>query len=384
MSEPHADDAFSRVLEPYRRRLRLIAFTHVAPRALLTLLVAADAAMLMSAPGPGIATAAVLASAGVALVIAWIVALVRTPSPDSTARILDREFGLGDRIVSARQFASEGDVVSRVIVAAARRRLSALPPAALTLSRPTRWQGAAIVLLLATAGALGAGAAHRGDETGTAADASAFIAGGGSLPTANAAAAAAPPGAGQRAAPQPAPSMPPVASRQAPGARPDGSPGTPRAPEQRGEQVTDITRPQPRGGGDGRAAGAAAAQGASAATPGKAADGPPAAAASRRADASSRSESGAASPAGSGGRGVGGGGTRQNGQSVAGAGGVSSTSPIDAAPLAASATAAPRVTTAELRRATQAAEAAIARERVPARLRSYLRDYYIAIGREAR
>jgi hypothetical protein len=356
--------ALIRQIAGFRRRLGVLAFRRFAPPLAVVAIVATEAAIV--AIHPAIRQATVWFGGAVALGVAMAgtIALVRIPSLHATAAVLDRRLRLEDRIVTALQFARDSDVVSRLIVRDASERLAKHPPMALSATPQPRlgWLaivGAAASLLFALA-VLRAPFVFQGD-TSAPAGASSTDAPGGPRQSR--------PGAGPSATSSEAGTAASVARAQI------GRDGVAR----RAPQDAAATSAPP---------GAGVLSGASTSSRNDSAAGQRA---GTRGDVQPGSQRGAEAGSGVGtaGRSVAGGdrgghGSGAGGGATAGtetgAGGVKGGMPAASArqPAARRLPDGPNYS-AQYWNARTRAEAAIAQERVPARLRRYIRDYFLAL-----
>lgn len=359
---------FERALRPFRLRLRTAAFVRHVPAACIVALVMLDAALLVLRPGLVAAALTCGAALTLAIVGAGIGALVTTPSLTDTARTIDGYFRLENRAVTALQFSDAPDPMSRLIVGDATRRLGGIPASRLPLGGAApklRWAAiataaASVLLVYLTAGGTSVPLTESVGPTA----ASGSAAAGQALSRSDAGRAAGRGGAATRtstsaqASPVPTRRMGPgnaATTRDAAGESRGATPGTtPSA----GTDTLDRAVQPDRAIGEARRS-LSASTSTSAPAAGGAGDGQGSAA-----DASGAGRGGrnvAARSAGSGG--VAGGallGDRTTGRS-----GEQETT-VDMAGLTA-------------RAASARAEAALGDQRVPPRLRAYVRDYFVAV-----
>jgi hypothetical protein len=365
-----APGTFASTLRRFQRRLRISVFARSVPITGVCALAAVDVGCLVLRPTVSVAILACAGALVFTLLAAWLVALIRTPSLSATARVLDRRARLDDRAVTALQFAAAGDAVSRLIVEETRARLETTPVSRLPLdvSGPWRW-GAVAVLAVSGLIVIGLDQPNAGSS---------------SMQPAGPSSAAAPSTRATRANAR-------QGSSSATRTGDERMAGAPEHPE------TTLTAAQKVKGGDDSAAvgdpragvGNTATQPGSATQDGEPLDRVGSASAPRTEAAAtargtsdgdrggggdaSRADTAALSAAGRGGRGA----TRSatTGGGVAGG----ALARDGAAPKASASPANSVLGTSDFRRAYARAEAAIGRERVPPRLRSYVRDYFLAI-----
>ena len=134
-------------LQRFRRRLRLRAFVLHVPVATAIAMVV-DVALVATRHTDAVPSL-LARSLVLAAVAAYVVTLFRTPSLSATARIVDRELGLQDRATSGLEFLGTMDTISRLVVADASSRLTAIPVSrlALTVPPPARWAIASTVAI---------------------------------------------------------------------------------------------------------------------------------------------------------------------------------------------------------------------------------------------
>ena len=356
--------ALMRQIAGFRRRLGVLAFRRFAPPLAVVAIVATEAAIV--AVHPTIRQAALWFGGAVALgmAIAGTIALVRIPSLHATAAALDRRFRLEDYIVTALQFARDSDVVSRLIVRDASARLAKQTPMALSAEPQHRlgWLaivGAAVSLLFALA-IVRTPLAFRADTSAPAGASSTDAPGGPrqSRPGAGPSAARAEAGSDASMAPAPV-GRDGIAQRVAKDEASTAVPPSVGVPSVAStSSLRDSAAGQPAGmrGGvqPGSQRGAEAGSGVGTA---------------------GRSLAGGAR--GGHGSGAGGGATAGTEAGTGGVkGGMASASRRQ--PAAGRLPDGPNYS-AQYRNARTRAEAAIAQERVPARLRTYVRDYFLAL-----
>lgn len=366
----HKDGAgrFATALRRFQRRLRMSLFVRSLPPACSCALAAVDVGCLVLRPA---AAFAILACTGVLLLTilaAWLVALVRTPSLSTTAGVLDRRARWDDRAVTALQFAAAGDAVARLIVGETTTRLERTPVSVLPLdvSRPWRW-GAVAVLGVTGLIVVGLHRLNTGSLSlrASASSVAAPSAQAGRANTRQGSSNAAHTSDEQTAAGPAHPDTRMTAAQKVNGGdatralgdtRPTaGSTAMPPTGAAQGMSQSDRVG----SASVGRTDGAAPARGA---PDGDLAGGGDA----------SRTGTVAASVAGRGARGA----TRS---AVAGGGVAGGALARDGAAPTTSRSASRVLSSADARRAYARAEAATVRERVPPRLRSYVRDYFLAI-----
>lgn len=133
-------------LRRFRRRLRLVAFVRYVPVASAIALGLVNV-LVIARPDIGVDPAVWAGSLVLAIVSAYGLAVLRTPSLSATARIVDRQLGLQDRATSALEFSPATDAISRLVIEDAAARLRTVPVARLPLSVPVsaRWLAASAV-----------------------------------------------------------------------------------------------------------------------------------------------------------------------------------------------------------------------------------------------
>ncbi len=137
-------------LRRFQHRLRLMAFLrHLTVTCAIAL--GLFDILVMTARLQGIALRASAATAALAVLAAYALAVFKTPSLSATARIVDARFGLQDRAVSALQFAESADPIASLVVADAASRLKRMPVSRLPLTVPVtaRWLAASVFLVSA-------------------------------------------------------------------------------------------------------------------------------------------------------------------------------------------------------------------------------------------
>lgn len=135
-----------------RRRLRLLAFVRHACLACATAVLVAAACALGLRVSSAIAAEWIGAGVGLGLAVAGLAAALRTPTRRATAAALDRRLHLQDRVVTALQLADDEDPIASLIVRDASHRLRAVVPARVfPLDLRFDWR----VLLAPAAAALG-------------------------------------------------------------------------------------------------------------------------------------------------------------------------------------------------------------------------------------
>jgi hypothetical protein len=373
--------AFAAALRPFRRRLRLsvfartLAVTGAVSFALLTVVVLTV---------PPLRTAAVAAWSGAlaaAVAAAWMVALVRTPSLAATAATLDRELRLHDGCVTALQFSASSDAMSSLVVQDALARLHGVPPARLPLRvRPAPYwlmtALAAVAALASVAGTMAEREAMAGDarEAPAGADAATGLRGGDSRRAADDRAAAA---ATDAVARESRPDHREVAAARPARTLRDLQTRSSRATERTAKDVPSesadgagVTDDAPDAGSGGPRTGDAAR--APAVSPDR----------GERNGATNGGDRAALTNGDFAGAGRGGGG---RGSARPGPGGVAGGAVLSSAARTSvvDAEAPDLADRASYRAAYARAEAALAREPVPAPLRDYVREYFRAIRPEA-
>ena len=356
------DDAKGRLtsaLQRFRGRLRLRAFVlHLPVSAALAMAVAA--AVTVTRPD-ALPLRVFAGSLLLAILGAYLVAVIRTPSLTATARVVDRELRLQDRAVSALQFSESTDAISRLVVAEGAARLEDVPASRLPLAVPVtaRWLAigtsalfAAVLVSRTIPPSPGAVPAGTGRATATASGSARSPRAGAALPDAPGSQARFPPASSPAGA-----AIPPT--RQAP------APGTPSSSEGTGRgAVTASKAPADPSIESGSAP-------SSEGTSPKRAEAGGAAVVASRADGGSKNGTTALTARG---RGAG---TPGGSEGLAGGAGAT----IGGSELAAP----PQPNDAGNRRtgayaaAYDRAEAATAAEHVPFALRSYVRAYFLSI-----
>jgi hypothetical protein len=357
--------SFRHALRPFRRRLQIVQVVESLPVACSLGVALAATIVLVAHPGWetswGLLTAGILTSA---LVVA-AKAVVCPPSLETTATKVDREYALESYAVTALQFEGTRDRVSQRIVADARTRLGGLDCHQLTWSLPRRawWSASAAALIVATVLVAANGSAPvwravsllRGEADGATAGRTAS-----DRPStrARSTAAVAQASAGLLQTDR--------ANRRAPSSA-SGEHGGTLQPVRRSAALDEGANPsdaaaQPSQGEAGRP------QAGSVALSGTRPIGSPDAIAHQTSNGSARE--GAAAGGGS-----------VTGKSAR-SGGVNGDSALAKTGAQASRASGGQVTAAQYRQAVAHAEAAIAQRRVPARLRAYVRDYFVSL-REA-
>jgi hypothetical protein len=145
---PHPDAAsFLKQLMRFRRRLAVVAFVRHVPAAAGIAIVATETAVIAAHPTPGQGGVWFVGCAVLALTIAGAIALLQTRSLSRTATTLDSRFQLDDCEVTALEFAGCSDSMSRLIVVDASARLARRAPGELSLESPPRlgWISAGVV-----------------------------------------------------------------------------------------------------------------------------------------------------------------------------------------------------------------------------------------------
>jgi hypothetical protein len=367
-----APGTFASALRRFQRRLRISVFARSVPVTCVCALAASDVGCLILRPT---ASFAILACAGAlvfSLLAAWLVALIRTPSLSATARVLDRRGHWDDRAVTALQFAVAGDAVSRLIVEETTARLETTPVSLLPLdvSEPWRWGAVAVLavsgLIVVSLDQIDAGSssilASRPSSAAPSAQAGRTNARQGSSSGAHT--------GDERMADAPEHADTAIAAAQKAkgveaGAAGDARAGVGSTATQPGSATEDMHQLDRVGSASARRTEAAAtARGTSDGDRAGGGDG-------------SRAATAALSAAGRGARGA----TRSatTGGGVAGG----ALARDGAAPTVSTSPANGVLDATDFRRAYARAEAAISRERVPPRLRSYVRDYFLAIRPQA-
>ncbi len=359
--------AFATVLRRFQRRLRLGAFLRHVTITSAIVLVAIDVVVLAGRQG-GAGVVAFGGAVLVAIVAAYGLAVRSVPSLSAAARIVDRELRLQDRTISALAFSSTTDPVASLVVADATARLQTLPVSRLPLAVPA-WARWLAVSTFAVSALILVALARTTSDVSSLSDASMATshgraAGDAARRTEGSATRSVPPGTGNilndgrdtASAPSARAGIPEgpatTTGRRSAEAAADRSNST--APERdAGNRTRDPLTPPPLRSGAATGLGASAAGGRA---PGNAAQG----------SSSSLSAPGRGASAPAADRSAGGG---------AGGGALVSES---RATESRSATSASR-RTAAYSAAGARAESATSTERVPARLRSYVRAYFLAI-----
>ena len=356
------DDAKRRLtsaLQRFRRRLRLRAFVLDLP--VSAALATAVAAAVTVTRSEDLSLRAWAASLLLAILAAYLVAVIRTPSLAATAQVVDRELRLQDRAVSALQFSESTDSISRLVVAEGAARLEDLPASRLPLTFPVtaRWLAigtsvlcAAVVLSRMNQQSTDAGAARTGPATATASGGTRSPRDGVATPDAPKGQASVPPASSPGAA-----AIPPT--------RPASAAGTPSAGESSGRGQAPASKPP----ADPSIESGSAPLTPESTSPNRAQAGGAAGGASRG-DGGSKNGTAALT---AGGRGAGTPGGRED--LAGGAGGT--IGGRQAVPLQPNDAGNRR--TAAYDAAYNRAEAATAAERVPFALRSYVRAYFLSI-----
>jgi len=141
---------FAAALKPFQRRLRRSMFIKRIPITCAFALAAFDVASLTLGPRPSVAILWCIGALAACVLSALAIAWIRTPSLSETARALDRHARLDDRAVTALQFASADDDVSRLVVGEAMARLETTPVTVLPFDVSARWGWGALGVLAAS------------------------------------------------------------------------------------------------------------------------------------------------------------------------------------------------------------------------------------------
>jgi len=374
VSEPPSAPSFREVLRPFQRRMRRALLLRAVPvTCAASAAVAALATIGLHAGTMGrLASIAVAVAGGAAGAAA--IAVARSPSLSATAAAIDRRYGLLERAVTALQFSSSDDPVSRLIVADAARHVRGLDPRLLDSSLSPRAKSElAVAMTIIVASAIVTiprGADVRPESSGVVSAGAGGAAGSRRAPattrrsadaanTATAEDDSSPAGPG-RARTQ--------ASPHEPAAYPaaDGRGGQSYNDTDASSQRTASGQGRPGGADDRRPADPARGGG----------EGSPSPLSPRRAAAPS--------PAGAGHSGEGtAAGSPSDLTPSREAGGVGAGDGLSAASTTAPSSPLPAIDRQRYRRAVSDAEAAIAQQRVPPQLRSYVRDYFLALRPEA-
>jgi hypothetical protein len=362
--------AFAATLRPFQRRLRKSLFVRTCFVASAFAIAAVDVICLILRQEAVVAILGLIGAFAFSLLLSWAIAVARTPSLSETARVIDRHARLDDRAVTALQFAPDGDAVSRLIVDEATMRLEATPVSTLPAQLSPRWRWTAVgVLAVSALIVIGLGQVNarpssvvsfeESTASSSAADRSNTRHGSSRAVQATDVTA----GAAQQT------DAPPIDARKLNGAEGSSTPGTARTAVERtaAEQATvsgdrdQLDR-----------AGSASLQRAEVATT------------SRGTSDSSRAAGVDASRTGTGPLSAGGRGAQGITRDSTGGGGVSggALTPGNAGPFPAPPPMSTALHATDYRGAYARAEAAMARERVPPRLRSYVRDYFLAIRKQ--
>jgi hypothetical protein len=143
-------DAFAAALKPFQRRLRRSMFVKCVPITCAFAFAAFDVASLTFGPEPSLTILGCIGALAAGVLSAWAIAWLRTPSLSETARALDRHARLDDRAVTALQFASVDDEMSRLVVREAMVRLETTPVTVLPFDVSARWGWSALGVLAAS------------------------------------------------------------------------------------------------------------------------------------------------------------------------------------------------------------------------------------------
>lgn len=128
--------AFARQFGRFRRRMAMVVFVRYGLAAAATALVGAQGIAIFVQPSLNGALRWFVAGSVVAFIASAVAALAQTRPSRSIAIALDRRLGLEDRVLSAVQFSGQGDEVSRLVVADAAARMAALGPGAVPWQAP--------------------------------------------------------------------------------------------------------------------------------------------------------------------------------------------------------------------------------------------------------
>ena len=137
-------DLFVRQLARFQRRLRLVMSAEYAVKSIAVAIAVTDALVLTSAPGTRL-TAVYLAGSVVVGLVAAVALAWRRAGLSRTAALLDRRLGLDDQVVTALQFRTDGDPVADLIVTRATESLVGNPSSVLPFESPrARWALASV------------------------------------------------------------------------------------------------------------------------------------------------------------------------------------------------------------------------------------------------
>jgi len=355
---------FSDRLRPFQRRVQRVIFLRSLPAtgavAALTMVI-----VLMRLQVSAMASALSMAAALVgAIAAAALIAIIRCPSPGATAALVDARFALLDRMVTALQFAEDEDPVAEHVVGDAAWHLGRLEPAMLDGRGPMRPVWALAAAVAAVVGVVIAMPAWIGSPWPPSDGAAAASAAATGSPLSDAA-------RGRARSPRT-----PAAASGSPA--PNSQPEAPQTERAHSALMAEPTRSDSRpeaGRGESTARTADANQTVATAS---ANNGLPAAASRGETPASGGTGANARAAASAGSRsGRGGGATAAAATAVHRAGGVADgavTAASDPSPSPV-----PAIDATRYRLAAARAEAAIAQHRVPASLRAYVRDYFLAL-----
>jgi hypothetical protein len=356
---------FADALRPFRRRLQLVRVMELLPVACGLSVGFAAAIVLTMRPGALIGASVLAAGAltGALVAVTWVA--VFPPSLGLTAATIDRAYALESRAVTALEFGSAMDAISQRIVSDARAHLVGLRLQRLTWSAPRHAWWAASVAVLGIAGTLVMASSAQAPDDSLDPTYGAAV-GGAPVRTASAREHTTP-NAESRASEA---SRAVMSAAQKPPQLLDGATEAGRADSMTTERSASAEGLDRTDNRDSRAA-----------QPASARSSRPAPLASVPADISASAVAGAATT----GRSSGPSGAAAGGSTVSGtgmrAGGVSGGGVISGAAGSAP-SASSSFTIAQYRQAVAHAEVAIAQQRVPAKQRAYVRDYFLSL-REA-